>query len=337
MKHHFENGLHVVEEQFRNFMGGFRMINNPSGKPMNVGVVFSAGIDSSVLLDVACKYRQIYNFTVTLIYISVEMFGRDNTVTDNLAIKLANQYKTEILFDICPISTRSSSESICNLIQGRLKEVVFNKEFDLVMTRFNADDQLEGVLFNFFRGCKVEELTGSDFLTTWKDKEKTRILGRPFLNLDCNQLLDYARFNKVFFISGDVEYDIDIYDSSFIKSNIIPKIVQRFNRDAIRLTLSNISKYVAERNEPTIDINICDGFWYISEFIRLPIGNRVYVIREFMRQVHKVELSEDILAILRKRLEEDLTDLYLHIGGFILTLKDNVVTVELAPKVSVTV
>ena len=333
---YFDNGLHIVEEQFKNFMSGFRMKNNPTGKPMNLGVVFSSGLDSNVLFDVVCKYRQMFNFNVTLIYISVEMFGRENSVTDNLAIKMANQFKTEILFDICPISNRSAPELVRNMIQNRLKDIVFNKEFDLIMTGFNADDQLEGVLFNFFRGCEVEELTGSDYLTSWKHKEKTRMLGRPFLNLDCNQLLDYARCNKVFFINGDAEYDIDIYDSAFIKSNIIPKISQRFNREAIRHTLRNISKYVAERNEPVIDINIVDGFWNISEFIRLPIGNRVYVIREFMRQVHKVELSEDILSMLRRRLEEDLTDLFLHIGGFVLTIKDNTIVVEPFASISTT-
>ena len=333
---YFDNGLHIVEEQFKNFMSGFRMKENPAGKPMKIGIVFSGGLDSSVLLDVACKYRDTFNYTVSLIYISVELFGRDNSICDNLAIKLGNQFKTDIVFDICPVSNRSTPESARNLIHGRLKEVVFNKEFDLVMTGFNSDDQFEQVLFNFFRGCGVDELTGQGFVNTWKNDEKTRIIGRPFLNVDNTQLLDYARYNRVFFINGEAEFDIDICDSSFIKYNILPKIIQRFNRDAIRKTLSNISKYVAERNEPVIDVCIIDGFWYISDFIRLPIGNRVYVIREYFRQILKTELSEESISILRKRLEEDLTDLYLHIGGFVLTVRDTVITVENPNKISIT-
>ena len=83
-----------------------------------------------------------------------------------------------------------------------------------------------------------------------------------------------------------------------------------------------------------IDIRIVDGFWYISEFIRLPIGNRVYVVREYFRQVLKTELSEEGVSILRKRLEEDLTDLYLHLAGFVLTIRDNVIVVENPNKVS---
>lgn len=312
------------------------MTENPNGKPMKLGIVFSGGLDSSVLLDVACKYRDMFNYTVSLIYISVELFGRDNSICDNLAVKLANNYKIDIMFDFCPVSNRATPESPRNLIRNRLKEVVFSKEFDVIMTGYNSDDQFEQVLFNFFRGCNVEELTGHKFTSVWKNNEKTRIVGRPFLNLDTNQLLDYARYNRVFFINSEPEFDIDICDSSFIKENILPKIVQRFNPDAIRKTLSNISKYVTERNEPVIDIRIVDGFWYISEFIRLPIGNRVYVIREFMRQVHNVQLSEDILGVLRRRLEEDLTDLFIHIGGFVLTIKDNTIVVVPVTNVSTT-
>lgn len=336
MSNHFDNGLHIVEEQFKNFMSGFRMTENPNGKPMKLGIVFSGGLDSSVLLDVACKYRDMFNYTVSLIYISVELFGRDNSVCDNLAVKLANNYKTDIMFDICPVSNRATPESARNLIRNKLKEVVFSKEFDVIMTGYNSDDQFEQVLFNFFRGCNVEELTGHKFTSVWKNNEKTRIVGRPFLNLDTNQLLDYARYNRLFFINSEPEFDIDICDSSFIKENILPKIVQRFNPDAIRKTLSNISKYVTERNEPVIDIRIVDGFWYISEFIRLPIGNRVYVVREYFRQVLKTELSEEGVSILRKRLEEDLTDLYLHLAGFVLTIRDNVIVVENPNKVSTT-
>jgi hypothetical protein len=62
----------------------------------------------------------------------------------------------------------------------------------------------------------------------------------------------------------------------------------------------------------------------------------VYVVFEYFRQVLKTELSEEGVSILRKRLEEDLTDLYLHLAGFVLTIRDNVIVIENPNKVSTT-
>lgn len=329
---YFNNGLHIVEERFKNFLSGFRMINNPSGKHMNIGVLFSGGVDSSVLLEVANKYKGTFNFSIIILYISFGDFS-NAAIADNLAIKAAAKYRNEIQFDTCDTGDKQSS--VKTAAKQAMKKIAFSKKLDLVLTGHHIDDQLETVLFHMFRGTTVDGLAGMSYTTDWTEGEDVRVFGKPFLDVKKTEILDYARYCKLKFIQSEENYDIDVSDRNYIRNNIVPLVQHRFNQNAIIQTIDNVKKFLNEKKEPVIDVIIEQGAWPLDQFIRLPVGNRVFVVREYLYRRHGCHLESKVVSDLRKKLEDDLTELCLDLGhGFVLNRVMNSVAVEQVSKIN---
>ena len=314
-----ENGLHLAEEKFKNFMAGFNYLHNPKNKKLKIGILYSCGIDSSVLLDIAVKYQATFNFEVTMLYISFNDFARSKEA-DNLAMMLATEYKIDMKHSVCNLANRFSG--IKEEARNCMKDLGFSENFDLILTGHHADDQLETVLFRLFRGSGVDGLKGMEYITEFVREDEKRLFGKPFLEVRKTAIIDYARFSKIHFIEDETNYNVDVSDRNYIRNNIIPLIEYRFNVNSIILTIENIKQFVKEYNEKQTNLDIYSGEWCINDFINLTPGNRVFVVREYFRVMHGYNFSHKVIAEIRKKIEHDLSDLCIDLGNSFVLIRD---------------
>lgn len=329
----FENGLHIVEEQFKNFMAGFNYSQNVTSKRLKIGVMYCSGIDTSVLLDVVNMYKQTFNYEVTMLYMSYADSKRGKDA-DDLAIKKAQTYNNQIKMEVCQAKrhTANYNELASDLIKRLLSQA---EDLDLILTSDTADVVLESFLFNALTGCSTENLQGSDFLTTIKKDERTQHIGRPFLNLERAALMDYARVYPVEFYSDDEDFNIEISDRNYIRNNLVPLIIHRFNLTSFINTTSSIRDYIKLSNTRNLELDIRTGDWDVNDFLNLSTGNRMFLIREYFKLVHNVELSGPLLYHIRTKTEEDLFNLCIPIEEkFILVKEGDRIRVNLTKQVS---
>ena len=327
-----ENGLHWAEEKFKNFMAGFNYLHNNSNKRLNIGVLYSCGIDSSVLLDIVVKYREIYQYDVTMLYISFNDFKKAKEA-DDLALKMAEEYNINIKHSVCNLNLRQTG--IKEEARNCMKDLGFSEKFDLILTGHHADDQLETVLFRLFRGSGVDGLKGMEYITEFTRENEKRLFGKPFLEVKKSVIIDYARFSKIRFIEDDTNYNVDLSDRNYIRNNIIPLIEYRFNLNSINLTIENIKQFVKEHNEKQTSLDIYSGEWSINDFINLTPGNRVFVVREYFRVMHGYNFSHKVITEIRKKIEQDLSDLCIDLGNsFVLVRDKNTIKVDYVKSVT---
>ena len=329
---YLDNGCHIVEERFKNFMFGFNAMHNQKGRRLQVGVMYSCGIDSTVLLDVVNKFKDVYDYNVKILYVSFDDFAQSERA-DALAIQVAKEYKNEVKFSIC--SLKSKTGSVKEEARNAMKDLGFSEAFDLILTGHHADDQLETVLFRLFRGTGVEGLRGMDYVTEFIRDKETRLFGKPFLDIPKAALIDYGRLTDLTFIEDETNFNVDMSDRNYIRHNIIPLVDHRFNLSSILNTIENIKEYVSDTQQRNTDLDIYSGEWNVNDFFNLSIGNRVFLIREYFRTIHGYNFSQSVVKELRKKLEDDMTDLCISLGNSFMLVKDkNVIKVDYVKSVS---
>lgn len=318
--------LNIVEDYFKNFMAGYNYNYNRSGNPVKVGILYSTGVDSSVLLHVANMYKETFNIQITILYISFNDF-QNSEKADILAKQMSESYGNEIKFAVCDLLNKSSGVKMA--ARDSMKGLAFSEDFDIVLTGHHADDQIETVLFRLFRGSGLDGLTGMEYISEFIKDNKKVLLGKPFLEINKIQVVDYARLYDIAFIEDETNYNIDNSDRNYIRSEIVPVIKTRFNTDSIKTTINNIKQHVKDQLDKNICIDIYSGNWAVNDFINLSIGNRLFVIREYFRVIHGYNFNQKTLGELRRRLEEDLSELCVHLNnGFVVVKKKDFIICE---------
>lgn len=327
----FENGMHIVEEKFKNFFAGFRMLKNPTGQHMEVGVLYTGSVESSTLLEVVDKFKTTFNYTVHILHVSGRDFSMASVASD-LAIMSEKWYKCESVMGSCdPVRGR---KSVHEIIKKAIGEIVFSRKLDLVLSSHTADDQLEKIMLNLLRGSDIEGLAGLSYLEDWHQADKVRTFGKPFLEVRKNEILDYARYCKIKFVEVEESYDIDQSDAAYIRNNILPLVQYRFTNTGVLKTTETIRGFLKQINNPVLNVIIEEGRWLIDQFVQLPVSNRVFVIREYMKREFQIELDSKTIKGLNKVLSGDLTEVsFMLVEGTVLTRVENYLAIIQLKKV----
>ena len=311
--------LNIVEDYFKNFMAGYNYNYNRSGNPIKVGILYSTGVDSSVLLHVANMYKETFNLEITILYISFNDF-KNSEKADDIAKQMSEIYDNKIKLDVCDLLNKSSGVKI--MARDSMKELALSENFDIVLTGHHTDDQIETVLFRLFRGSGVDGLCGMEYISEFVKDGRKVLFGKPFLEISKVDIIEYARLYDVTFIEDETNYNTDNSDRNYIRNEIVPIIKTRFNTHSINTTINNIKQYVKDQDNKNLNIDIYSGTWSVSDFISLSIGNRLFVIREYFRVIHGYNFNQKTLGELRRRLEEDISDLCVHLNNGFMVVKN---------------
>ena len=180
-------------------------------------IATSGGADSVVLCNIF--YELKFNFAIA--HCNFNLRGAES-VRDEIFVKaLAEKYKVPfhvIHFDTSAISKaekKSIEETSRNLRYNWFNELIAQHNYAFVATAHHADDNIETVVMNFFRGTGIVGLKGI--------QPKNNKVIRPILFVRKNELLEYAKVKNLDFVTDSTNAEND-YTRNFFRNNILPQI-----------------------------------------------------------------------------------------------------------------
>lgn len=263
-----------------------------------IGVAYSGGLDSSVLLWVAKKYAAKYG-------IALHAFHIHHGISPNADAWLEH-CRTECIS--LGVNFDSRYVNVAKRDKGGTEEVARNKRYaalgdlcrvhhvSLLLTAHHQDDQAETVLLQLLRGTGVAGLSGMDVLNIAPSLlgNANLVMARPLLTLTREDLDRYAVSEGIAYIDDESNADTR-YARNALRHKVIPSLVEcfpgfqeRFARtarhaqSAQRLLIELAAQDLAQCQEgECIDVNQLRGlseersynllrYWFGLHGIRMP-------------------------------------------------------------------
>jgi len=179
-------------------------------------IALSGGVDSMVLANLFIKNN--LNFSVAHCNFrlrSNESEGDEKFIFNWSAKKGIKCYISRFnTTDYCKINKIGIQEGARNLRYKWFKDLKELYDFDYIVTAHHLDDQIETYLINSMRGSGLSGLLGIP--------EKRDTIFRPFLKILKDEILVYAKSNKVDFREDSSNSKNDYY-RNMIRNSIIPQ------------------------------------------------------------------------------------------------------------------
>ncbi len=181
-------------------------------------VAYSGGLDSSVLLDILCRYpADIDVHKVSALHVHHGL----NAEADAWARHCANEcQKRGVLLITKRVSVNKAAgqglEAAARLVRY---QVLADVDADRVLLAHQQDDQAETVLLNLLRGTGI---LGAAAMPVVRGKYL-----RPLLGIARSEIRQYAEYHKVKWIE-DGSNSEDRFTRNFLRNRIFPPLHERF-------------------------------------------------------------------------------------------------------------
>lgn len=196
----------------------------------------SGGVDSSVLFDLFLKLDLQFG----IVHCNFNLRGNESEDDYNFVKEVANSYKKTFFykkFNTIKYSTlnkKSIQLSARELRYSWFLEILEKENYKYIVTAHHLNDQLETFLINSSRGSGLKGIIGIP--------SKNNNLLRPLLIFSKDQILDYAKKNKIKW-REDSSNKENKYLRNFIRNKIIkdwikydPELINKFSN-----TLKNLN------------------------------------------------------------------------------------------------
>jgi len=205
-----------------------------SGKyPLLLAV--SGGVDSVVLLDVLSKLK----LELTVAHCNFQLRGKESDSDEQFVKRLSEQYGIPFYskrFDtntFAKANQLSIQEAARKLRYDWFNQLIAAHGFAYVTTAHHADDHVETVLMNIFRGTGIAGLHG---ILPVQGK-----IIRPLLGIKRTAILAYAHQHNIKWVE-DASNASDKYSRNFIRHHIIPA-AQEVYPNAVDNILASIERW----------------------------------------------------------------------------------------------
>ena len=195
-------------------------------------VAVSGGVDSVVLVDLLAKS----NIDFAIAHCNFKLRGEESNRDENFVKILAVKYSKEFFvqhFDTekYALENKLSIQVAARELRYNWFKQIQNNDFPIynlpltpnhyLATAHHSNDNLETVLFNFFRGTGIQGLTGI------KTIDKERKIIRPLLNFSKEEIINYATKNNLEFVE-DSSNASNKYTRNNFRNAIIPMVTKHF-------------------------------------------------------------------------------------------------------------
>lgn len=194
----------------------------------------SGGVDSVVLCDLCQKA----GFAFDIAHVNFQLRGEDSVLDECFVKGIADHY--HVPFHVKKVDTLAYAERNKVSVQVAARQLRYQWFDELLMngpryllTAHHADDNIETVLMNFFRGTGITGLRG---MLARHDN-----IVRPLLFASKKEILDHARENKMSW-REDVSNVSDKYSRNYFRNAVIPMVYKIFPEAEANLA-HNISRF----------------------------------------------------------------------------------------------
>ena len=205
-------------------------------------IAVSGGADSTVL----CALCAAANFSFSLAHCNFQLRGEESD-RDELFVKKLSEKHNETLFlktfdtvSQAKLNKTSIEETARNLRYDWFKQLLHDSKatdnpFSFLLTAHHADDNVETVMMNFFRGTGIKGLRGI--------LAKQQQIVRPLLFAKRKDIKEYAVTNQVEYITDSSNVSND-YTRNLFRNEILP-LIEKVYPEALNNVLRNIERFAA--------------------------------------------------------------------------------------------
>jgi len=201
-------------------------------------ITVSGGLDSVVLTDLCCRE----GFDVVLLHCNFQLRGEESEGDELFVKQLAQNYQKEIF--IKRFNVYEEQEAAGGSVQEVARRLRYNWFQEIadsqlaagvtsvcILTAHHADDNIETMLMQFFRGTGLKGLTGIAAISG--------IIRRPLLPFFKEELEAYAKEQQLLW-REDSTNTANAYTRNYLRHEILPKLEKVY--PGIRQTLLHAIK-----------------------------------------------------------------------------------------------
>ena len=194
----------------------------------------SGGVDSVVLCDL-CRSA---GFSFEIAHVNFQLRGEDSVLDECFVKGLAEHYRVPFHLKKADTAGYDDSHKVSVQVAARqLRYQWFNELLEngprYLLTAHHADDNVETVLMNFFRGTGITGLRGM--------VAKHDNIVRPLLFASKKEIIDHAKEKKLSW-REDISNASDKYSRNYFRNAVIPMVYKIFPEVESNLA-HNISRF----------------------------------------------------------------------------------------------
>lgn len=197
-------------------------------------VAVSGGVDSVVLCDLCHKA----GFTFEIAHVNFQLRGQESMLDECFVKGLANHYHVPIHLNKFDTAAYAANNKVSVQVAARdLRYSWFSELLEIdggwLLTAHHADDNVETVLMNFFRGTGISGLRGMQM--------KHDKIVRPLLDFTKKDIIEYAKQSKLNW-REDSSNASEKYSRNYFRNAVLP-LIYKIYPEAEQNLLKNIAKF----------------------------------------------------------------------------------------------
>ena len=248
--------------------------NKPEYQPSQhrFAVAISGGIDSAVLAHLC----YLFHFKFILVHCNFQLRGDESERDECFVRELGKKYKVDVLverFDTKNYAKEhgiSIQEAARDLRYNWFNQIIQNKKANYTLLAHHANDNIETVLMNYFRGTGLKGLTGIP------EFQERGLCLRPLLHITRKEIEIFANEHQLSWVEDSSNFKDD-YTRNFFRLKLIPEIMSVFPQVETNL-LKNIERYSASQklyNQLTQDFINKLGKKVSGNVIQFPVNRLI--------------------------------------------------------------
>ncbi|NGX28499.1 MAG: tRNA(Ile)-lysidine synthase [Candidatus Anoxychlamydiales bacterium] len=258
-------------------------------KPILLG--FSGGIDSSALLDLLLKYRDVY--TLNLHVATIDHGWREESAIESEIIK-KRMKKLNITFHFKKLKLKKAKNLENAFREERFKffkKLCTKYDFGALLLAHQKDDLAETVLKRILEGANLFNLTSMSEIS----KRDSMTIWRPLLDVSRKELIKYLKINEITYFS-DATNENTKYLRAKMRCDIFPYLKKNFNKQIennlkmLSIRSKELDAYLETKLNP-----------FFSKLKKLPLGVCI--------DLNEIEHALELKYILKKISNKQMVDL----------------------------